>query len=60
MVKYKPKGPVSLSVAVVKILEWVAGDVGSEGGLGETSCDIKDYTPALPILKWINLKATLK
>ena len=29
MVKYKPKkGPVSLSVAMVKILEWVSGDVG--------------------------------
>lgn len=35
------KDPVSLIIS-----EWVSGDVG---GLGETNCDIKDYTPTLPI-----------
>lgn len=52
VVKYKPKGSVSLGVAVVKILEWVSGHVGVRGGgvvLGETNCDTKDYTPTRPI-----------
>lgn len=41
------KGPVSLSVTMVKILEWVSGHVGG-AGQGETNCDTKDYTPTFP------------
>lgn len=39
MVQVQTKGPVSLGVAVVKIFEWVSGEVGwGGGGLGETDC----------------------
>lgn len=62
LVKYKPKCPVSLGVAVVKILEWVSGHVGVGvgGGLGETNCDTKDYTPLLFPFKVDQFKSDIK
>lgn len=41
-------GLVSLSITIVKILKW-GQEMWGGGGLGETNCDIKDYTPTLPI-----------
>lgn len=45
MVKYKPKLCVSLSIAMVIDKSGCQG----RGRLGETNCDIKQYTPTLPI-----------